>query len=410
MPDGLLLRRSRTAVVRGLGRRPLMGGASPYIQFPSTSCKVVDCPGRIDPEFTFTSSRPDVADFVARDLRTSDERVPAKGPDGRPMSDPTSALLCAFNAGSTTITIRAGGDRLQPAAHGAGRRGRAAVWHAGVVDACGAPAAERHGSGRWAVPRAGWRGTADGRRSDLAADPAAGRSGCAVAGHATVGAGGAERVHPGGRCRVDRAARAAAASDHRASAAAASAGWRHDHAARAAGRGEARGGGGLREPVRLRPLPRPRDIAHPRERRPAPRTHPHRRRRWRHGRERAPPTQAAHGHGPRAHDAAAAAAAPPPLGAPGRAEGGRRGSDGAAATNKPPARTTHARAQAAGGNKPPARTSTDDNVGWPDDNYWRPTSPRHANTQPHDNLGWPDDNSWRPTSPRRPLGDEGGPA
>lgn len=107
--DGLLLRRSRTAVVRGLGRRPLMGGASPYIQFPSTSCKVVDCPGRIDPEFTFTSSRPDVADFVARDLRTSDERVPAKGPDGRPMSDPTSALLCAFNAGSTTITIRAGG-------------------------------------------------------------------------------------------------------------------------------------------------------------------------------------------------------------------------------------------------------------------------------------------------------------
>lgn len=107
--DGLLLRRSRTAIFRGLGRRPLMGGASPYIQFPSTSCKVITCAGRIDPEFTFTSSRPDVADFVARDVRTSDERVPAKGPDGRPMSDPTSALLCAFNAGTTTITIRTGG-------------------------------------------------------------------------------------------------------------------------------------------------------------------------------------------------------------------------------------------------------------------------------------------------------------
>ncbi len=106
--DGLLLRRSRTRCSAGWAGAA-DGWRVAVRAVPVDELQGGRLPGRIDPEFTFTSSRPDVADFVARDVRTSDERVPAKGPDGRPMSDPTSALLCAFNAGTTTITIRAGG-------------------------------------------------------------------------------------------------------------------------------------------------------------------------------------------------------------------------------------------------------------------------------------------------------------
>jgi hypothetical protein len=123
--DGTLLRRSRPALFQGLGRRPLGGdrwgplsaadgspspaGADPYTSFPPALCVQANCATRLSPEYTFTSSDPDIADFVAVDPRTTNLRKPLQGADGKVVSDPRSGLLCAFNPGTTTLTVSAGG-------------------------------------------------------------------------------------------------------------------------------------------------------------------------------------------------------------------------------------------------------------------------------------------------------------
>lgn len=123
--DGTLLRRSRPALFQGLGRRPLGGdrwgpisaadgspspaGADPYLSFPSALCQQSNCSTRVTPEFRFTSSDPDVADFVAVDPATTNLRKPLQGADGKVVTDATSGLLCAFNPGTTTLTVSAGG-------------------------------------------------------------------------------------------------------------------------------------------------------------------------------------------------------------------------------------------------------------------------------------------------------------
>jgi hypothetical protein len=61
------------------------------------------------PEYTFTSSDPDIADFVAVDPATSNLRKPLQGADGKVVTDAHSGLLCAFNPGRTTLTVSAGG-------------------------------------------------------------------------------------------------------------------------------------------------------------------------------------------------------------------------------------------------------------------------------------------------------------
>ena len=123
--DGTLLRRSAPALFQGLGRRPIAGdrwgpvsassgnpsppGADPYSVFPPTQCLQSDCSSRIEPEYTFTSSEPEVANFVEQDPESTNLRKPLQNAEGHVIPDPRSGILCAFNAGTTTVTISAGG-------------------------------------------------------------------------------------------------------------------------------------------------------------------------------------------------------------------------------------------------------------------------------------------------------------
>jgi hypothetical protein len=121
--DGTLLRRSAPALFRGLARRPLAGGRcsgtqpesscetispDPYAPIPN-ACRGANCATGIFPEYRFTSSRPDVANFVAVDGSSGNPRSVLLGSNEKPIPDPTSGLLCAFNAGTTTVTLEAGG-------------------------------------------------------------------------------------------------------------------------------------------------------------------------------------------------------------------------------------------------------------------------------------------------------------
>ena len=122
--DGTLLRRSAPALFQGLGRRPIAGdrwgpasadgnpnppGANPYSTFPPTLCLQSDCASAIAPEYTFTSSEPEIANFVEQDPNSTNLRKPLQDANGHVIPDPKSGILCAFNAGTTTVTISAGG-------------------------------------------------------------------------------------------------------------------------------------------------------------------------------------------------------------------------------------------------------------------------------------------------------------
>ncbi len=123
--DGTLLRRSAPALFTGLGRRPLAGdrwgpisassgnpnppGSNPYAEFPPVLCRQSDCSSAIEPEYTFTSSEPEIANFVEQDPDSTNLRKPLQNAEGHPIPDSRSGILCAFNAGTTTITISAGG-------------------------------------------------------------------------------------------------------------------------------------------------------------------------------------------------------------------------------------------------------------------------------------------------------------
>ena len=128
--DGTLLRRSKAALFAGLARRPRAGGSAgehgeesevdPYIPVPEncvgSSCSTSD----LFPEYTFSSSRPDVGGFVKPNLATPGNRhavlLDAKNEPVREPVNPetgveesTSGLFCAYNAGTTIVTISAGG-------------------------------------------------------------------------------------------------------------------------------------------------------------------------------------------------------------------------------------------------------------------------------------------------------------
>jgi hypothetical protein len=121
--DGTLLRRSSVALFRGLARRYLAGSScagqnpqsgcqgmspDPYVPIPST-CQGANCATGVFPEYRFSSSDPTVANFVAADPGSSNPHTVLLGSNGKPTADPTSGLLCAFNAGTTTVSIEAGG-------------------------------------------------------------------------------------------------------------------------------------------------------------------------------------------------------------------------------------------------------------------------------------------------------------
>ncbi len=123
--DGTLLRRSIPALFSGLGRRPLGGdrwgaasagsgipspsGGDPYTEFPPDQCLVAGCADRVEPEYGFSSSDPDIADFVAQDPASANLRKPLLDKKGKVVTDSSSGLLCPFNAGTTTVMVSAGG-------------------------------------------------------------------------------------------------------------------------------------------------------------------------------------------------------------------------------------------------------------------------------------------------------------
>jgi hypothetical protein len=119
---GTLLRRSQPALFQGLARRPaggleLTGGIDstqgsiapdPYVPIPETCIGAV-CAKFIAPEYTFTSSNPDIGDFVAQEPSNPNPLAVLQGPGGKPVPDSHSGLFCPFNAGTTTVTIATGG-------------------------------------------------------------------------------------------------------------------------------------------------------------------------------------------------------------------------------------------------------------------------------------------------------------
>lgn len=116
--DGTLLRRSQTAFFAGLARRPRAGNRSPngqvgpetdpYIPLPSI-CIGTRCNTGLLPEYAFSSSRPDIGNFVKQNTGAAGAEPTVLLENEKPVPDPTSGLFCAYNAGTTIVTISAGG-------------------------------------------------------------------------------------------------------------------------------------------------------------------------------------------------------------------------------------------------------------------------------------------------------------
>ncbi|HEX3693194.1 MAG TPA: hypothetical protein VHU13_07610 [Solirubrobacteraceae bacterium] len=118
--NGVLLRRSQPALFTALARRPHAGmlcekaSAScqflpdPYVPIPDP-CQGAGCATGIFPSYTFTSSNPDVGNFVEPDPASPDGTTVLQGADGKPIPDERSGLFCAYNAGTTTVTVHTGG-------------------------------------------------------------------------------------------------------------------------------------------------------------------------------------------------------------------------------------------------------------------------------------------------------------
>jgi hypothetical protein len=119
--QGTLLRRSQPALFAALARRPRAGcraaatGTSapcevdPYIPIPSIC--VGECATALLPEYEFSSSNPQVGGFVKRNTALSDPLAVAQenGQPVREEADAQSGLFCAYNPGTTIVTISAGG-------------------------------------------------------------------------------------------------------------------------------------------------------------------------------------------------------------------------------------------------------------------------------------------------------------
>jgi hypothetical protein len=114
---GTLLRRSQAAMFAALARRPRSGNRSqnqseeretdPYIPIPS-NCIGIACANGLFPEYTFSSSRPDIGNFVKPNLASGEPNAVLLE-NGEPIPDGHSGLFCAYNAGTTIVTISAGG-------------------------------------------------------------------------------------------------------------------------------------------------------------------------------------------------------------------------------------------------------------------------------------------------------------
>ncbi|HTA15845.1 MAG TPA: hypothetical protein VK781_13400 [Solirubrobacteraceae bacterium] len=118
--DGVLLRRSQVALFEALARLPesgraanggggrLLRGPGSYEEIPF-NCIGPNCADAVASDYTFSSSKPDIGNFVAHDPTSSNPRQVELGPNRLPVADPRSGLFCAFNSGTTTVSITAGG-------------------------------------------------------------------------------------------------------------------------------------------------------------------------------------------------------------------------------------------------------------------------------------------------------------
>jgi hypothetical protein len=120
--DGVLLRRSSVALFEALARRPLAGeeitGMSssggeifqpnPYDQIPF-DCQGPECGEEIPTEYTFSSSNPDIGDFVAHENGNGETTQVQLGANKLPVPDSHSGLFCAYNEGTTNVSIATGG-------------------------------------------------------------------------------------------------------------------------------------------------------------------------------------------------------------------------------------------------------------------------------------------------------------
>jgi hypothetical protein len=91
------------------GGDPQPPGSDPYTSLPPQPCTAATCNTRIPPEYEFTSSAPDIGDFVAQDPTSTNLRKPLLGADDKVVTDRRSGLFCPFNAGKTMITVKTGG-------------------------------------------------------------------------------------------------------------------------------------------------------------------------------------------------------------------------------------------------------------------------------------------------------------
>ena len=128
--NGTLLHRSATALFSGLARRSRSGNrsasgaepnpeTSPYIPIPSI-CVGAACSTGLLPKYEFVSSNAEVGGFVKQNLAAEPKgHEPLFNAKGEPEREPTnskgesvsttSGLFCAYNPGSTTVKIHAGG-------------------------------------------------------------------------------------------------------------------------------------------------------------------------------------------------------------------------------------------------------------------------------------------------------------
>lgn len=111
--DGLTAARSSTLSFQAIGRRPpgtiapittnssSFIGYDQYVEIPAKNCS-----GCIGPTYSFASSDPVVGDFVVPTSPGSP--YPKLTGDGKTIHSSTSGLFCAFNTGTTTVSVTSG--------------------------------------------------------------------------------------------------------------------------------------------------------------------------------------------------------------------------------------------------------------------------------------------------------------
>jgi hypothetical protein len=110
--DGLTAHRSSTLDFQAIGRRPAatiattptnpsFPGFDQYVGIPSATCS-----GCIGPSYTFSSSDPTVGTFVLPSSPGS--TYPKLSATGQTTPSSTSGLFCAFNSGTTTVSVTSG--------------------------------------------------------------------------------------------------------------------------------------------------------------------------------------------------------------------------------------------------------------------------------------------------------------